>query len=100
MLPVSLRDRELYRFFERSPIGMFRCDEPGRFHYVNPALVRMLGYDSAEELLEKNIARDVYAAVPTEGLHGVDPIEPPPMPAGIRLAYYDDHGDLVDDVAQ
>ena len=50
MLPVSLRDRELYRFFERSPIGMFRCDEPGRFHYVNPALVRMLGYDSAEEL--------------------------------------------------
>jgi PAS domain S-box-containing protein len=58
---VSLRDRELYRFFERSPIGMFRCDEPGRFHYVNPALVRMLGYDSAEELLEKNIARDVYA---------------------------------------
>ncbi len=58
---MSLRDRELYRFFERSPIGMFRCDEPGRFHYVNPALVRMLGYDSAEELLEKNIARDVYA---------------------------------------
>jgi PAS domain S-box-containing protein len=58
---VSLRDRELYRFFERSPIGMFRCDEPGRFYYVNPALVRMLGYDSAEELLEKNIARDVYA---------------------------------------
>jgi PAS domain S-box-containing protein len=58
---VSLRDRELYRFFDRSPIGMFRCDEPGQFHYVNPALVRMLGYDSTEELLEKNIARDVYA---------------------------------------
>src|SRR5215468_9404122 len=57
---VSLRDRELYRLFDRSPIGMFRCDEPGRFYYVNPALVRMLGYDSAEELLEKNIARDVY----------------------------------------
>ncbi|HEX8110558.1 MAG TPA: ATP-binding protein [Kofleriaceae bacterium] len=57
---MSLRDRELYRFFERSPIGMFRCDEPGRFLYVNPSLVRMLGYDSAEELLEKNIARDVY----------------------------------------
>ncbi|HEX3760780.1 MAG TPA: ATP-binding protein [Kofleriaceae bacterium] len=58
---MSLGDRELYRLFDRSPVGMFRCDEPGQFLYVNPALVRMLGYASAEELLGKNIARDVYA---------------------------------------
>jgi len=57
---VSPRDRELYSLFDRSPVGMFRADEAGRFHYVNPALVRMLGYDSADELRGKNIARDVY----------------------------------------
>jgi len=46
--------------FDRSPIGMYRCDVPGRFHYVNPALVRLLGYDSPDELLGRNIAHEVY----------------------------------------
>ncbi len=57
---VSLRDRELYRLFDRSPIGMFQCDEAGRFYNVNAALVRLLGYDSAGELLERNLSRDIY----------------------------------------
>jgi len=39
---------------------MYRCDETGRFDYVNTSLVRMLGYDSAAELLERNLACDVY----------------------------------------
>jgi two-component system cell cycle sensor histidine kinase/response regulator CckA len=60
IVPVSPRDRELYRLFDHSPIGMFRTDEAGQFHYVNPALVRMLGYDSPEDLLGRNIARDIY----------------------------------------
>jgi PAS domain S-box-containing protein len=47
--------------FDRSPIGMYRCDVPGRFHYVNPAMVRLLGYDSADELMSRNVARDVWA---------------------------------------
>jgi signal transduction histidine kinase len=34
------------------------------------------------------------AAVPGEGLHGADPVEPPPVPAGIELAYYDAGGAL------
>jgi two-component system, cell cycle sensor histidine kinase and response regulator CckA len=57
---VPIRDRELYRLFDRSPIGMYRCDEAGRFHYVNAALVRLLGYDSADELLELTLGNDVY----------------------------------------
>jgi PAS domain S-box-containing protein len=57
---VPFRDRELYRLFDRSPIGMYRCDEAGRFHYANMALVRMLGYDSVRELLEQNLSRDIY----------------------------------------
>ncbi|HEU4730619.1 MAG TPA: PAS domain S-box protein, partial [Kofleriaceae bacterium] len=51
---------ELYRLFERSPIGMYRCDLEGNLHHVNAALVRLLGYDSAEELLAKNLNRDIY----------------------------------------
>jgi two-component system cell cycle sensor histidine kinase/response regulator CckA len=57
---VSIRERELNRLFDRSPIGMYRCDEAGRLYYVNEALVRLLGYDSADELLDKNLARDIY----------------------------------------
>jgi two-component system, cell cycle sensor histidine kinase and response regulator CckA len=58
---VPLPDRELYRLFDRSPVGMYRCDESGRFFYVNSSLVRLLGYASADELLEKNLERDIYA---------------------------------------
>jgi two-component system, cell cycle sensor histidine kinase and response regulator CckA len=57
---VSFGDRELYRLFDHSPVGMYRSDIAGNFHYVNAALVRLLGYASAEELLTRNIARDVY----------------------------------------
>src|SRR5262245_1096537 len=39
---------------------MYRCDEAGRFLYVNSALVRLLGYGSADELLERNLERDIY----------------------------------------
>jgi PAS domain S-box-containing protein len=60
MSQVSIRDRELYRLLDRSPIGTYRASESGTFHYVNPALVRMLGYDSAEELLAVNLTHDVY----------------------------------------
>ena len=52
-------DLELYRLFDRSPVGMYRSTERGRFLYVNPALARMLGY-SVEELLAKNLNADVY----------------------------------------
>jgi len=47
-------DRELYRLFDRSPIGMFRSADH-RFVYVNPALVAMLGY-AADELIGLDIA--------------------------------------------
>jgi two-component system, sensor histidine kinase and response regulator len=45
---------------ERSPSGIFRSTPDGRLLTVNPALVRMLGYDSETELLRANLARDVY----------------------------------------
>jgi PAS domain S-box-containing protein len=45
---------------ERSPNGIFRSTPDGRLLTVNPALVRMLGYDSETELLTANIGTDVY----------------------------------------
>jgi signal transduction histidine kinase len=35
------------------------------------------------------------AAVPPEGLHGADPVEPPPVKAGVHLTYYDNSGAVV-----
>ncbi len=56
---VRLSDSELYQLFDRSPIGMYRSTEDGRFLYVNPALAKLLGY-SVAELLARNVVRDVY----------------------------------------
>jgi PAS domain S-box-containing protein len=53
-------DRDLYRLFERSPIGMYRSTEDGRFHFANAAFVRLLGYDTVDEVLALNLNRDVY----------------------------------------
>jgi two-component system, cell cycle sensor histidine kinase and response regulator CckA len=44
----------------RAAYGIFRSTREGRFLDVNPALVTMLGYDSAEELLAIDIMRDMY----------------------------------------
>ena len=38
--------------FENVPIGMFESTLDGKFHYVNAAIVQMLGYDSSDELIE------------------------------------------------
>jgi len=46
---------------ESAVYGMYRSSVDGRFLDVNPALVQMLGYSSAEELLSVDIAREIYA---------------------------------------
>ena len=45
---------------EHSPVGIYRSNTEGRFLSVNAALVRMLGYASAAEVLQLDMARDVY----------------------------------------
>ena len=39
---------------------MYGTTRDGRLLHVNPALVRMLGYDSADELMTRNMQRDIY----------------------------------------
>jgi PAS domain S-box-containing protein len=55
------RSEAAYRgLVEYAPLGIYRSTAEGRFLTVNPALIRMLGYGWAEELLRLDIARDVY----------------------------------------
>jgi diguanylate cyclase (GGDEF)-like protein/PAS domain S-box-containing protein len=52
------RYREL---FQNVTAGVFQTTVDGKFMAANPALVRMLGYDSEDELLAVDVARDIYA---------------------------------------
>ncbi len=48
--------------FEKSPMGIFQSTFEGRFIDVNPALSRMMGYDSPQEVIGSidNIADQIY----------------------------------------
>lgn len=52
------KSEENYRgIFENAIEGIFQIEPDGRFLSLNPALVRMLGYESTEEVLEEPSAR-------------------------------------------
>ena len=56
------RSEARYRSQVQSAVyGIYRSSLAGRFLDVNPALVKMLGYDSAEELYALDMGRDLYA---------------------------------------
>jgi two-component system, cell cycle sensor histidine kinase and response regulator CckA len=46
---------------QHATYGIYRSSPEGRFLAVNPALVKMLGYASDEDLLAVDMARDIYA---------------------------------------
>jgi PAS domain S-box-containing protein len=45
---------------ETAPYGLFCSTVDDRYLVVNPALIKMLGYECESEVLSLNIARDVY----------------------------------------
>jgi PAS domain S-box-containing protein len=54
---------ERYRtIFQNAPLGIFRSTFDGRFLEVNPALAKILGYDSPESVIDEidDIAEQVY----------------------------------------
>jgi PAS domain S-box-containing protein len=52
---------ENYReLVEQIPDGVYKSTQDGKFVEVNPAMVKMLGYNSKEELLAINIKTDFY----------------------------------------
>lgn len=55
-------EAELRSFIEESPFGIFRTNvEEDRFLSSNPALVRMLGYESEEDLQQISLSSDLYS---------------------------------------
>ena len=55
------RSEERYRnLFENAPIGIYRASPDGRILIANPALVRLLGYDSFEQLAARNLEREGF----------------------------------------
>ncbi len=55
------QSEEKYRvIFDYAPVGIYQSSRDGRFVTANITLARMLGYDSVEELLSKNLERDIY----------------------------------------
>src|SRR2546423_688446 len=46
---------------EHAPVGIYRSSPEGRFLSVNAAVVRMLGYETAAQVLSLDMAVDVYA---------------------------------------
>ncbi len=56
------RSEEQHRsLIEQAPYGICQITAEGRFLLVNPALVKMLGYESASELMALDVATQVYA---------------------------------------
>jgi two-component system, cell cycle sensor histidine kinase and response regulator CckA len=45
---------------EDAPYGIYQADDEGRFLRVNPALQRMLGYSTIEELLGVNLEKEIF----------------------------------------
>jgi two-component system, cell cycle sensor histidine kinase and response regulator CckA len=60
----ALREsEERYRsIFENLPLGIFRSTIAGRFVEINPAMARMLGYDSPDEAVQDivDIGKQIY----------------------------------------
>ena len=54
------REAEYRRLFEEAPVGIFRSSVEGRPLMANPALIKMLEYDSLEDLLLRDIEKEGY----------------------------------------
>ena len=59
---IALRDSEAqYRnLYENAPIGIYRTTPEGRIVMANPALVRMLGYSTLDELCTRNLEKEGF----------------------------------------
>lgn len=70
----TLREsEERYRsLFDRMMDGVYRSTHAGRFVDVNPAMVKMFGYASKQEMLDIDIKKELYFAPEERGSHVLD----------------------------
>ncbi len=54
-------DEKFKSIIDNLPEGIFKTTIDGRIIYANDALAKILGYENAEELMQSNVAEDMYA---------------------------------------
>ncbi len=57
---IELSEKKYRSIFDNSAEGIFQSSLDGRFLTVNPALMKILGYNNREELMNVDISKDVY----------------------------------------
>ena len=57
---MRLSEQQYRSLFENAALGIYQTTPDGRILAANPALVRMLGYESIEELAARNLEKDGY----------------------------------------
>ena len=57
---IRSHKQDYERLFDQVPCGVYVSSKEGAFLDANPALLKMLHYDSKEEFLSMDIARDIY----------------------------------------
>ena len=60
LLALKASETRYRQLYENVVVGVFQTTPDGKFMAANPALVRLLGYDSEDELLELSIGCDLY----------------------------------------
>jgi diguanylate cyclase (GGDEF)-like protein/PAS domain S-box-containing protein len=67
------KSEERYRtLFNGMMDGIYRSSHEGRFVDVNPAMVRMFGYSSREEMMAVDIKKELYFSPEERGSHILD----------------------------
>ncbi|MDY6879441.1 MAG: PAS domain S-box protein [Desulfatiglans sp.] len=57
---IKASEEDFKRLFEHVGAGVYISSKEGRFLDANPALLKMLGYESKSEFLEIDIGKDLY----------------------------------------
>jgi PAS domain S-box-containing protein len=57
---LSKSEKQYRNLFENASVGIYRTTPDGCILEANPALVRMLGYSSFEELAQRNLEKEGY----------------------------------------
>lgn len=59
---LRLSEQKYKDIFYWSPIGIYQSDGDGNLLTVNESLVKILGYNSTDELLKQNLRKDIYCS--------------------------------------
>ncbi len=89
------RSEQRYRSQVQSAVyGIYRSSIAGRFLDVNPALVQMLGYDTADEILALDMATDLYAD-PMERARILSQLDPAARIEGVETRWKRKDGRII-----